>query len=267
MEPHAADWTVFAPDELATEQIGGQLRFFASVGSTNELLKAAARENASQGLVLVADEQTAGRGRRGRGWTAPPGSSLLVSVLLRPGWLAPSDAFLLTMLAATAAAEALEAESGVVVELKWPNDLEAGGRKLGGILVETELGENAIAWAVLGCGVNVNWDPRSIPELTQATSLQLERGDALPRRNLLLALLRRLDLRYSRLRGGSREELYRAWRDRLNTLGRAVHVATPQGPIDGFAEDVAPDGCLLVRDAAGTLHSISAGDVSLRARN
>jgi len=248
--------------------VGAELRFLQSVGSTNDLLKAAAREGAAEGLVLVTDEQTSGRGRRGRSWTAPPGSSLLVSVLLRPQWLRPADAFLLTMLAATSAAEALEAESGVPIALKWPNDLQAGGRKLGGILVEAELGQAGIAWAVLGCGINVNWDPRAIPELsTSATSLQAEHGAALPRRALLAALLRRLDARYRSLRSGAREELYRAWRGRLNTLGRAVRVAMPQGTLEGRAEDVAPDGCLQVRDADGALHSISAGDVTLRARD
>ncbi len=260
-------WAYFAPHELQTELVGAELRFLKSTGSTNDLLKAAARAGAAEGLVLVADEQIAGRGRRGRSWTAPPGSSLLLSVLLRPGWLPAADTFLLTMLAAVSAAEALQAESGVAVELKWPNDLHVDGRKLGGILLETELSESQVAWAVLGCGVNINWDPRGIPELsTSATSLQLEHGAALPRRALLAALLRRLDTRYRMLRSGARDELYRSWRDRLNTLGRLVRAATPNGQIDGLAEDVAPDGCLLVRDDGGTLHSIAAGDVSLRAQ-
>lgn len=267
MCPDDAPWAAFAPDELGTELVGTALRFRESVGSTNDLLKQAAREGTAEGAVLVADEQTSGRGRRGRTWAAPPGSSLLVSVLLRPGWLPAADAFLLTMLAATSAVEALEAETGVAIELKWPNDLQTGGRKLGGILVETELAQNGISWAVLGCGINVNWDPRSMPELsTTATSLQTESGAAVSRRALLRALLRRLDTRYRTLRSGAREELWAAWRDRLGTLGRAVHVDTPQGPIDGVAESVAPDGCLLVRDAEGRPHSVSAGDVSVRAR-
>src|SRR5687768_132907 len=128
-------WAYFAPHELQTELVGAELRFLKSTGSTNDLLKAAARAGAAEGLVLVADEQIAGRGRRGRSWTAPPGSSLLLSVLLRPGWLPAADTFLLTMLAAVSAAEALQAESGVAVELKWPNDLHVDGRKLGGILL------------------------------------------------------------------------------------------------------------------------------------
>lgn len=258
-------WTVFSPQELPTTIVGRDVRFFTSVGSTNDLLKEAARDGEVEGLVFVADEQVAGRGRRGRGWTAPSGTSLLSSILLRPAWLAPADAFLMTMLAAVAAAEAIERSTGLMVDLKWPNDLQIGGRKLGGILVETELSDSAVHWVVIGCGINVNWDPRALPELAgSATSLRAELGQPLDRRALLGALLTCLDTRYLELRRGARSALHRDWRDRLVTLGQPVRAETPQGVLLGSATDVTPDGALVILDQHGQQHVISAGDVSIR---
>lgn len=258
------DWTDGLSAQLGTTIIGRELRFLPSVGSTNDLLKDAARAGAAEGLVLVTDEQTTGRGRRGRSWTAPAGSSLLLSILLRPGWLPASDAFLLTMLAAVAAAEALE-HCGATVGLKWPNDLQIAGRKLGGILVETELRDDRIDWTVLGCGINVNWDPRDDPALaTTATSLRLALGRPVERRALLTALLQRLDQHYLALRRGARTALSAAWRARLTMLGQPVRVETPGGVLEGVAEDVTHAGVLLVRTADGVCHPITAGDVTLR---
>lgn len=259
------DWTASLQTELHTTVLGREIRFFLSVGSTNDLLKDKARAGAAEGLIYVADEQVAGRGRRGRSWTAPAGTSLLTSSLLRPTWLPAHDAFLLTMLAAVSAAEAVESISGLSVDLKWPNDLQLGGRKVGGLLVETELDADMIHWAVIGCGINVNWNPRSIPELAPiATSLQAELDHAIDRRLLLQALLERLDLRYADLRRGARSALFDAWRARLRTVGQPVQVDTPQGMIVGIAADVTHDGALIVADDRGQRHTVTAGDVSVR---
>lgn len=260
-----ADWTVFSSEELPTTIVGRNVRFFPSVGSTNDLLKQAARTGAEEGLAFVADEQVTGRGRRGRSWTAPSGSSLLNSVLLRPSWLQAADTFLITMLAAVAAAEAIEDCTSLSVGLKWPNDLQIGARKLGGILVEAELSNTAVRWVVIGCGINVNWEPRTIPELAdRATSLSAELGRTLDRRALLRALLSRLDARYLDLRRGARAALQRDWRERLITLGQPVSAETPQGQLLGVAIDVTADGALVLRDQHGQQHLISAGDVSIR---
>jgi BirA family biotin operon repressor/biotin-[acetyl-CoA-carboxylase] ligase len=263
-----AAWTRFSPAELATAIVGREVRFFASVGSTNDLLKDAARAGAAEGLVFVADEQIAGRGRRGRSWTAPPGSSLLSSILLRPTWLPAADAFLITMLIAVAAAEAIERCTELRVGLKWPNDLQIGPRKLGGILVESELSDAAVNWIVIGCGINVNWEPRTIPELAdRASSLSAELGRPIDRRELLRALLSRLDARYLDLRRGARSALLHDWRERLITLGQPVSAETPQGQLLGVAIDVTPEGALVLRDQHGQQHLISAGDVTIRPRS
>ena len=250
---------------LETAVVGREVRFFPSVGSTNDLLKNEARAGAAEGLVFVADEQVTGRGRRGRGWTAPAGSSVLASILLRPTWLPPHDAFLLTILAAVAAAEAVETVSRLTVDLKWPNDLHIGERKLSGLLVETELDADALHWAVIGCGINVNWNPRAMPELAAiATSVQAELGHGIDRRDLLRVLLERLDARYTALRLGARSALFDAWRARLRMLGRPVTADTPHGTLVGVADDVTHDGALVIRTEDGQRHIITAGDVSVR---
>jgi BirA family biotin operon repressor/biotin-[acetyl-CoA-carboxylase] ligase len=202
------------------------VRWFAELDSTNRLAADLARAGAPDGVVVGADHQTAGRGRRGRTWESRPGASLLVSVILRP---APA---LVTLAAGVAAAEACEAVAGVEVALKWPNDLLLGGAKLGGIL--SELVGDA---AVVGLGLNLAWAPAGAAHLPAA----VERG------RILEAYLQGID--------GPLDVLAR-YRDRCTTLGRRVRVAVPGGAIEGVATDVDEDGRLIVAGRA-----IAAGDV------
>jgi BirA family biotin operon repressor/biotin-[acetyl-CoA-carboxylase] ligase len=256
---------------LGTGVVGRALEYRAQVGSTNDLVRAAAQAGAEEGLVIVAEEQLSGRGRQGRGWSAPPGSSLLLSVLLRPLWLAPEASFALTMLAGVALCEAAEAVAPLRAALKWPNDLmlpapdAAGLRKAAGVLSEVCLEREQLAWVAVGMGLNVNWTPAGQIDgrdlALAATSLSAAAGAPIDRRALLGALLGRLDERYAALRLGRREELLGAWRSRLETLGRRVQVRLPQTTLEGFAEGVDPSGALLLRDADGRLHIVTAGDV------
>ncbi|HEX9370836.1 MAG TPA: biotin--[acetyl-CoA-carboxylase] ligase [Roseiflexaceae bacterium] len=261
--------------DLPTAVVGRPLVVHAQVGSTNDLVRQQARAGQPEGLVVLAEEQTAGRGRMGRGWAAPPGSSLLLSLLLRPDWLLPADSFALTMLAGVALCEAVEQAAPLRAALKWPNDLmlpvagasEPALRKSAGILSEIELAGDQIAWVVVGMGVNVNWAPqgfvdgRDLAEV--ATSVAAAAGREIDRLALLRALLVRLDERYALLRQGRREELFDAWRGRLATLGQPVDVRLPQRELRGTAEGVEPSGALLVRDEAGILHTVVAGDVDV----
>jgi BirA family biotin operon repressor/biotin-[acetyl-CoA-carboxylase] ligase len=257
----------------STSIIGRPLLFYDQVGSTNDLAKQRARAGDAEGLVILADEQTAGRGRQGRAWAAPPGSSLLMSLLLRPSWLSPADIFALTMLAGTALCEAVEQVAPVSAALKWPNDLllpawpgaPPATHKAAGILCECDLAGDRIEWVVIGIGVNVSWSPegdvdgRDLAHV--ATSLAAAAGEPVGRGALLRALLGRLDLRYRALRQGRREELYMAWRGQLATLGRPTVVRLPQGELHGVAIDVEPSGALRLRDEHDVIHTILAGDV------
>ena len=260
--------------DLPTRVIGRPLLWYEQVGSTNDLIKEQAHAGAAEGLVVLAEEQTAGRGRRGRGWAAPPRSSLLMSLLLRPGWLPAGDAFFLTMLAGVALCEAVEEIAPLHAALKWPNDLllpdgprsAQATHKSAGILSEFELEHDQIEWVAIGMGINVNWSPQGVVDgrdLAQvATSLSSAAGQAIDRLALLRALLTRLDARYYALRQGQREELFGAWRGRLAMLGQQVSVQLPQGELRGVAEDVEPSGALRVRDEHGVLHTVLAGDVN-----
>ena len=142
---------------LITQRLGRPVLYFPRTGSTNDVAHAEAATGALDGLLVIADEQTAGRGRLDRRWWAPPGSSLLMSLLLRPP-LPPNQAGQLTMCLGLAAIEGIEAVTGLRPALKWPNDLLLNGRKLGGMLTELRLDGERLAYAVLGLGVNVNMD-------------------------------------------------------------------------------------------------------------
>jgi BirA family biotin operon repressor/biotin-[acetyl-CoA-carboxylase] ligase len=252
--------------------VGRAIEHYAQAGSTNDLARRHARAGRPEGLVIVADQQTAGRGRMGRAWAAPPGSSLLLSLLLRPTWLAPADAFSLTMLAGVALCEAVDQVTPRAA-LKWPNDLllpvrTAAGptlRKAAGILSEIELVGDRIAWVVIGIGVNVSWSPAGIVDgrdlAEVATSVGAAAGQPVERLPLLRALLERLDARYDALRRGDHADLFACWRDRLTMLGQPVQIGLPHGELRGVAEDVERSGALRVRDEQGVLHTIMAGDV------
>ena len=243
----------------------------AQVGSTNDAAKELASQGAPEGTVLVADEQTAGRGRLNRSWIAPPGTSLLCSILFRPDLL-PTQANRLTMLCSLAAADAVEQMTGLSVLVKWPNDLivqtqsshrsSREWRKLAGILTETGLVGDKLVSAIVGIGVNVNVQPEILPHLAPgATSILAETGVETDRSKLLSALLEGVETRYQRLKAG--ENPRHEWASRLATLGQRVQVKTPGGVLKGVAEAVDEDGALLLRMADGSMRHLLTGDVTL----
>lgn len=260
--------------ELATNWLGRPYHHTAEIGSTNDQLKewaaAGTPEDPPAGAVLLTDYQSAGRGRLGRRWEAPPGSSLLFSTLFRPDWPA-TQAGWLTMLAGLAIAEAIEAETGLTVGLKWPNDVMVGvddqWYKVGGLLLESQLAGDRLSYAILGVGLNVNIPAEALPDaMTPATSLAVVTARHVGRRPLLLACLDRLEQRYE---SADRDESPQpAWNARLITLGRPVTVSTGTGAavLSGVAEATDEWGGLQVRDEAGLVHTIVAGDVALRGR-
>ena len=262
---------------LTTRRLGRPVLYFPRTGSTNDVAHERAAAGAAEGLLVIADEQTAGRGRLDRRWWAPPGSSLLMSLLLRPA-LPPDRAGQLTMCLGLAAVEAIEAVTGLRPALKWPNDLLLEGRKLGGMLTELRLDGERLAYAVLGLGVNVNvaFDEgrtderrttdssfviRPSSELADtAISLSMVLGREVDRVALLAALLARCEAWYERALAG--ESPHAAWAARLDTVGRRVTVATTTGSVAGMAVGVTPEGALLVRGDDAAEHVIWSGDVT-----
>jgi len=256
---------------LLTNTFGQSLIYCDEIGSTNTELKRLADQDAPEGMLLVADEQTAGRGRFERVWRAPAGSSLLTSLLFRPTFLPPTRAQYLTMLCALAAADATKTQAGISAGLKWPNDLVHEGRKLAGLLTELSISGETLDWIVVGMGMNVNLDlslfaesePDSgLPLGQTATSLQTILGCPVSRLSLLQAYLEAVERRYDALKRG--ETPYADWVTKLTTLGQSVTVAGTEMIFHGLAEGVDESGALLLRLADGRLERVFAGDVSLR---
>jgi BirA family transcriptional regulator, biotin operon repressor / biotin---[acetyl-CoA-carboxylase] ligase len=249
------------------------IRRFESLDSTNQYLLAEARSGAADGVVAVADFQTAGRGRLGRRWEAPAGSNLLMSVLLRPG-LRPDQRHLASSALCLAAGDAVERVAGVDLAVKWPNDLlAADGRKVAGVLAEADvhgpeatgpMPEPAPA-VVVGIGINVNWpvdEDNLPPELVGvAGSLRRLVGRPVDRDELLQSLLEALEPRVDELGSAAgRTTLVSVLRSRCSTIGAAVRVERNGESLVGTAVDLTPDGHLVV-ERDGEVHTVLAGDV------
>lgn len=242
------------------------LRWVADTGSTNADLLALAADGAPDGVVLATDHQSAGRGRLDRTWTAPAGSSLLFSTLVRPD-LPARSLHLLTFAAAVAASDACDAVAGVRPRLKWPNDLVAADpagvdRKVAGILSESVVAHGEVAAVVIGMGLNVNW-PAELPDDLAATATSLNHlvGHDVDREDLLVAHLRGLEELLAGITDpDGRDALLRRYRDLSATIGRRVRVEVAAGTRTGRAVDVDDDGHLVV-EHDGERTAVAAGDV------
>jgi BirA family biotin operon repressor/biotin-[acetyl-CoA-carboxylase] ligase len=228
-----------------------------TTSSTNADIAAAARDGAAEGLVVIAEEQHAGRGRLGRVWQAPPRSSVLMSMLLRPE-LPVQSLPLIPLLTGVSVVESVRAVGELAPGLKWPNDVLVGGRKLGGILVERL--DDAV---VVGIGINVSVRADERPVET-ATSLSIE-GGATDREPLVKELLRSFSRRYRAFLAarGAPDAVMPSYRAVCETIGADVRVELPGGrTVTGRAIDVDDSGQLVVEDSAGVTASWSAGDVT-----
>jgi BirA family biotin operon repressor/biotin-[acetyl-CoA-carboxylase] ligase len=261
-----------APQETWPSVVPGtrfaDVRHLPEVGSTNDLVLAAARQGAPEGLVVAADHQTAGRGRLGRRWEAPPGANLLVSVLLRPA-LAWEELHWATAVVAMAAADAARQVAGVELVGKWPNDLlSPTGEKVAGVLAEAvgDPGASGPQAVVVGLGLNVAWpgpEDRLPAELAGRVSSLARLGGPVPSRPVLLqALLEHLEEHLVRLAGPGGPEAIRAGYLRwCATIGQRVRVQLGQGTLEGRAETVESSGALVVLTAEGHREVVAAGDV------
>lgn len=269
--------------ERARQAVAGtrfaDVRWTPETGSTNADALEFGRHGEPEGVVVVAENQSAGRGRHGRTWEAPSGSSLLFSVLLRPPSRAAGGT---TMAAGVAAAGAVAEVAGFSPGLKWPNDLvvaapDGRDRKLAGILAEADWpsgsavsdgprlpGADERVVVVVGVGLNVNWPDALPPELADiAVAVNQVAGHHVDREDLLAVFLWRFDGLYADLvAGGSRAgAVFDEWRRRSATLGRRVRIDLGREDVEGTAVDVTPDGHLVVETVEGDRRTFAAGDV------
>lgn len=248
---------------LGTRALGRSLRACEEVTSTSDIARADGLAGAPHGHLVLAERQTAGRGRRGRAWVSPPGVNLAFSLLLRPA-LAVGDAPAITLAVAVACRDALAA-LGVEAEIKWPNDLLVDGRKVAGILSEMSLDRGALAQVVIGIGLNVNLDPAALepPLCETATSLARALGHPLDRARVLAGLLCHIEAALAVLEegDGGRQRLLECYRAHSATLGRRVRAAIEGTSIEGMAIGLGARGSLLIRLDSGEVREILAGDV------
>ena len=242
---------------LATRFIGRRLEHLATVTSTMDVARDLAAEPGSHGAVVLADEQTAGRGRRGRSFYSPAGDNLYFTVVLRLPSIRASSLPLVVPLAAVEGVRIYCPSAAI----KWPNDIWIGERKCSGMLIDAQSNGSEIS-ALAGIGINVNGDPRHAPELADvATSLALECGSSVPREIVLAGVLNNLESNLDDEPG----RLLARYRQASNTVGRKVRVEPVTGEaFDGVAEDIDSRGALLVRMLSGELVPVEAADVSLR---
>jgi BirA family biotin operon repressor/biotin-[acetyl-CoA-carboxylase] ligase len=245
---------------LTTCFVGRRLLYLTSTGSTQDVARKEAEDGAPDGTVVLAEEQTKGRGRFDRVWVSPAGKNLYLTVIMRP----PLDRLRsLSIVAPLAVALAIEDSTGLTPRIKWPNDVLVNDRKLSGILVESEIAGESVKYALVGAGINVNFDIEQSPEIAAiATSLKRELGRDTSREDLLAAFLNRFEALYENAPKG--DAVLQQWRSRLDTLGREVRVIFREQVYEGLAEDVDRDGNLILIEADGTRRTIEAGEVTLR---
>ncbi|MDY6971214.1 MAG: biotin--[acetyl-CoA-carboxylase] ligase [Thermodesulfobacteriota bacterium] len=256
--------------DLSTLRKGLGQSFFAAnivfhklTDSTNNLAKKLAAKGAPEGTVVLAEMQTAGRGRMERRWLSPGYVNLLFSLLLRPPMKA-EQVFGLTMLFALASIDGVKEESGLESRIKWPNDLYIGRKKLGGILTELSVRSNDVEYVVLGLGLNVNWNPAGEGViLYPSTSILAETGRVVSRERLLIRVLKMFESYYRQALRGGTDEFYEKWNERSMLLGKRVKIKAAGGNMCGNASRVDRSGALIIVDDSGQEQKVVCGDVSV----
>ncbi len=270
-QPRTGYFLETVPDILTPDMVrkrlkgslfGKRVYHFFKTDSTNRVAMELGYEDEPEGAVVLAEEQTAGRGRAGRSWHSERGAGLYVTVLLRPK-LSPVQAPLLTMLAGLSAHTAVLAQTGLAAELKWPNDLLIHGKKLGGILTEMHAEPNAVRFVIVGIGINVNQEKFTGELAGTATSLRRETGRAQSRLELLVKLLSQFETDYNRfVREGAPYVVQRFELVSSFANGRRVRVDTGAETYLGVTDGLSPEGLLIVKRDSGVSGVVIAGDVA-----
>jgi len=269
--PHSGYFLERVPDILAPDFLreglkggifGKRMYHFFKTDSTNRVGMELGYAGEPEGAVILAEEQSAGRGRAGRSWHSERGTGIYVTLLLRPK-LAPVQAPLLTMMAGLSAHAAIQAQTGLAIDLKWPNDLMVGTRKLGGILTEMHADPSQVKFVIVGIGINVNQEKFPAEIASIATSLRVESTRTLSRLELLVRLLREFETDYNRfLREGPASVTKRFETVSSYAHGKRVRVANGSEGFAGTTAGLSPEGLLRVERDDGNVITVIAGDVS-----
>lgn len=250
---------------LTTTLLGQSIAYRDSIDSTNSLAQHLALNGAPEGTLVIADEQTSGRGRRGRQWFSPPHSGVWMSLILRPQ-LPLAHAAQITLVAAVALCQALTRVTGVRAGIKWPNDILFDGRKCCGILTEMHAEFDQIHHLVVGIGINVNVPQEEFPDDLQkiATSLQAIKGSRISRAQVVRTVMEEFEPLYRQyVTNGGFGTLRDAWKANNITLGNQIIAHTARGDLEGKAVDIDEFGVLLLEKADGTQEKIYSADIAV----
>ncbi|MCP4649983.1 MAG: biotin--[acetyl-CoA-carboxylase] ligase [PVC group bacterium] len=250
------------PDEivykLKTKKFGQKVVSYASIGSTNDAAYTLAEQNAMEGTLVVAEQQTKGKGRMGRSWKSPHGEGIYASLILRPV-ITPEEAGKITLMAAVSIAKTIRQLSGLPAVIKWPNDIMIENEKICGILTEMSAELDMINFVVLGVGININTDSHKLPP--GATSVCQKLGREINRVEFLRVLLLEMERHYEKIKKKKFTLIIDEWRNLSTTLGNRIKVKWRGRIIEGQAMDVDENGALIMRDDLGFLHHVLSGDV------
>lgn len=269
--PHLGYRLVSIPDRLIPGEIKWKLRTtifgktvisYKKVDSTNDVAYGLAEKGLAEGSVVMAEEQVKGKGRHGRLWSSPPLGGIYMSCVLRPQ-MTPNEIPKITLLAAVAVAKAIRALTGLNAIIKWPNDILINDKKVCGILTEMKAEQDAVAFVVIGIGVNVNMPMRDLPKGASSLKEELRPGkkEDISRVELTKKMLEMLEGEYLRLKSGGFKPIIDEWKEMSTMLGARVKVVTQNKTFEGLAHDIDPDGAFVVRLESGMLERVSSGDI------
>ncbi|MDY6934859.1 MAG: biotin--[acetyl-CoA-carboxylase] ligase [Spirochaetota bacterium] len=255
---------VLIKNNLNTNLFGNDIVYYIKTESTNTIANNLAIDGAEEGTVVIAEEQTKGRGRLDRSWLSPAYKNILMSVIFRPN-IEPLKVFNLTMLSSLSVVKAIESTTNIKAQIKWPNDVYIENKKVGGILTELNAEQDRINFAIVGIGLNVNFDSSRYSEIKDiATSISNVAGRPVSRISLLQSVLQELEESYKLLKAGKVDLIRRDWNKHSLVIGKPVRIISFDKIEEGIAESVDGDGCLILRDNMGKRKKILSGDVSLR---
>jgi BirA family biotin operon repressor/biotin-[acetyl-CoA-carboxylase] ligase len=248
---------------LNTRYMGRRIAYLESVGSTNDEIKREAAAGAEEGLVIIAEEQYSGRGRKGRSWATSKGESIAASILLRPE-LSPEHAFSITPVLALSIVQGLEKEAGIKAGIKWPNDIVLDNKKLCGILTEMNAEMDRINFIVVGMGININQPsfPRDISDI--ATSLRVHSGEAFSRKKIIAGILNCFEENYEIYKKDRLKPMIPLLKEYSVVIGKHIRLVSPDSVREGTAVDMDEQGGLIVRLDNGETIMVISGDVSVR---
>jgi len=265
--PHLGYKLLSSPDRLFTfevtknlntEFIGRKIYYFEGVSSTMYVAMQLGIKGATEGTLVLTEQQTKGKGRLGRNWFSPKYKGLYLSLLLKPE-IAPMDTAILTLLAAVSICEAVKVTTGLDTQIKWPNDILLHNKKVGGILTELNAEMDEVNFLIIGIGLNVNNDKKTL--VSGATSLKEQKKENINRISLLQEILRKIEINYLSFKEKGAGQIIEKWREHNITLGRRIKVYSHKEHIEGEAVDIDMDGGLLLRRDSGVTEKVMAGDV------